>query len=400
MLNDEVSAHFAEDVLSNRHTLEKLIEAEPTLKDRILSFFKGASEDYKSVPRLSGAARSYYKTYKKLFDEFSARNAQNNSTDNAHLSAVSAKKAQKKPLTSTNEENVQVAEEMRFALSYDSAIDQIDNGTFDSERNTHLRVLEHTPQIYIDKAGAADREIVMSWDIAYLAMRKSGDISGNYHGLGAEIMKALPHALEDPLYIVKQKNGRIAAVTKIVVKSKRAVFASIELETYQTTIQEGETEAKKYNLVVTVTDAKPNYLKNTIFSGEIVHNKNSEDPAHFILRLKSLEKAVPTYDPAGSSNSSITDNAPKSNTFEENSSEKFSGERFALSDSGAERVTVSKGALQKQKANYTSDKVYSKKDVVAADLVKSFDVVMPHNKFVNATIYKIQREFPSELPIF
>lgn len=81
ILNDEVSAHFAEEVLSNRHTLEKLIEAEPSLKDKILSFFKGASEDYKSVPKLSKAARSYYKTYKKLFDEFAERNFQNNATE-------------------------------------------------------------------------------------------------------------------------------------------------------------------------------------------------------------------------------------------------------------------------------------------------------------------------------
>lgn len=81
ILNDEVSAHFAEDILSNRHTLEKLIEAEPTLKEKILSFFKGASEDYKSVPKLSKAARQYYKTYKKLFDEFAERNFQNNATE-------------------------------------------------------------------------------------------------------------------------------------------------------------------------------------------------------------------------------------------------------------------------------------------------------------------------------
>ena len=78
---DETNAYFAEEVLSNRHTLEKLIEAEPTLKEKILSFFKGASEDYKSVPKLSKAARQYYKTYKKLFDEFAERNFQNNATE-------------------------------------------------------------------------------------------------------------------------------------------------------------------------------------------------------------------------------------------------------------------------------------------------------------------------------
>ena len=81
ILADEVAAHYAEEILSNKHTLERLVEAEPSLKDKILSFFKGASEDYKSVPKLSKAARSYYKTYKKLFDEFAERNFQNNATE-------------------------------------------------------------------------------------------------------------------------------------------------------------------------------------------------------------------------------------------------------------------------------------------------------------------------------
>ncbi len=78
---DETNAYYAEEILSNRHTLERLVEAEPSLKDKILSFFKGASEDYKSVPKLSKAARQYYKTYKKLFDEFAERNFQNNATE-------------------------------------------------------------------------------------------------------------------------------------------------------------------------------------------------------------------------------------------------------------------------------------------------------------------------------
>lgn len=40
-----------------------------------------------------------------------------------------------------------------------------------------------------------------------------------------------------------------------------------------------------------------------------------EDPANFILRLKSLEKAVPTYDLAESSNDIILENSGKINTF-------------------------------------------------------------------------------------
>ena len=166
-----------------------------------------------------------------------------------------------------------------------TAADKSGTETVDTAKNTHLKVLDHTPKIYIDKAGANDREIVMSRDVAYLAMNKGGTLSGNYHGLGAEIMKVLPTALEDPLYIVKQKNGRIAAVTEIVV-----------------------------------TDTKPNYLQNTILGGEIVYNKNNEDPAHFILRLKSLEKAVPTYDLTRSSNSSISHSNQKINPSGEKNS--------------------------------------------------------------------------------
>lgn len=218
----------------------------------------------------------------------------------------------------------------RFALAFDEAIDQLENDALDTKINTHLLVLDHTPQLYIDKAGAINREIVMAWDIAYLAMKKEGTEQGNYHGLGAAVMKALPRALEDPLYIVKQKSGRIAAVTKIVVKGKRAVFASIELEAYKSTVQDGEPKDGTYNLVLTVTDAKPNYLQNTIFDGDIVYNKNEEDPAHFILRLKSLKKAAPTHDLAESSNSSVPHPDEKVNRESQNSSGNSSNRRNAL----------------------------------------------------------------------
>ncbi len=204
-------------------------------------------------------------------------------------------------------------------ISYEIALEQIDDETFDVQANTHLTLLDSTPQIYIEKAGAGNREILMKWDIAYLAMKKSGTIPGNYHGLGLDVMKMLPNALEDPLYIIKQKNGRIAAITKIVVKGKRAVFASIELEAFQTIKQNGITKAENYNIILTVTDAKPNYLQNTIFDGDVVYNKNNEEPAHFILRLKSLNKALPTYDRASSSIDSIPENSGNVNTNERKS---------------------------------------------------------------------------------
>lgn len=201
---------------------------------------------------------------------------------------------------------------VKYDLQYNDAINQLAKNELDRSKNTHLKLLDHTPQLYIDKVGAKDLKIIMGWDIAYLAMNKSGDLDGNYHGLGPEVMKDIPRALQDPLYIVKQDNGRIAAVTELVVKGNRSTVAVIELDAFKSTTQDGSSESDNYNLIVTVMDAKPNYLQNTILNGDIVYNKNEEDPANFILRLKSLTKATSNDDLARSSVNSIPQNSEKS----------------------------------------------------------------------------------------
>ena len=61
-------------------------------------------------------------------------------------------------------------------------------------------------------------------------------------------------------------------------------------------------------------DAQPNYLNNTVFSGDVVYNKNKEDPTHFILRLKLLNKAMPTYDLVESSKDRVPHTDEKVNT--------------------------------------------------------------------------------------
>lgn len=74
VIRDEMNAHYIEGQLKNKNLLEALLSDEPTLKDKILSFFKGASTDYAGNAELSGAAKRLFKRYKKLFDSFSAQN--------------------------------------------------------------------------------------------------------------------------------------------------------------------------------------------------------------------------------------------------------------------------------------------------------------------------------------
>lgn len=67
---DEINAHFAEGQLTNKKLLQRLTEDAPTLKQRILAFFKKSAAAYSEDERLTGAAKKLYKQYKKLFDSF------------------------------------------------------------------------------------------------------------------------------------------------------------------------------------------------------------------------------------------------------------------------------------------------------------------------------------------
>lgn len=80
-VSDEINAHFAEQTLSNKNILERLVAKKPTVKEKILKFFKKSSVDYSEDAKLTGAAKKLFKQYQKLFNDFSARNQGNNATE-------------------------------------------------------------------------------------------------------------------------------------------------------------------------------------------------------------------------------------------------------------------------------------------------------------------------------
>lgn len=80
-VSDEINAHFAEQTLANKNVLERLVAKKPTLKEKILNFFKKSSVDYSEDAKLTGAAKKLFKQYQKLFNDFSARNKGTNATE-------------------------------------------------------------------------------------------------------------------------------------------------------------------------------------------------------------------------------------------------------------------------------------------------------------------------------
>ena len=96
-ISDEINAHFAEQTLSNKNILERLVQKKQTLKDKILGFFRKARTDYQSDKKLTGAAARLYRQYKKLFDEFSARNQRYLGVENASEQAGTTQMQQALP---------------------------------------------------------------------------------------------------------------------------------------------------------------------------------------------------------------------------------------------------------------------------------------------------------------
>ena len=106
-LSEELAVHHAEDVLGNRENLARLLRDEPTIGDKILSFFDLAKTEYRGNERLSRAAGRLYRHFEAALAEFSAENRGN-------LAAET--------VTSTNGEHMQVSEDgRRYAFAGEKA---------------------------------------------------------------------------------------------------------------------------------------------------------------------------------------------------------------------------------------------------------------------------------------
>lgn len=72
---EEVAAAYAEEVFNNPGVWDYILSEEPSLKDRVIAFFKGAPKRYSFAPEMDAAAKKWIQEYKKLFDQVAARNA-------------------------------------------------------------------------------------------------------------------------------------------------------------------------------------------------------------------------------------------------------------------------------------------------------------------------------------
>lgn len=125
----------------------------------------------------------------------------------------------------------------------------------------YILVSETTPQIILDKVeGAPNHKIIIRFDAAYLSMRSSGALPGNYHGYGKNFANTLMEILSDPDAIIQHGNGRINLFGRIQSGNGAQNLVSVELNV----IKDIDRKNRPYNLVVTVFPAKENYIRNLI----------------------------------------------------------------------------------------------------------------------------------------
>ncbi|MGN1473151.1 MAG: hypothetical protein ACI4WZ_03675 [Eubacteriales bacterium] len=78
-LLDEINSAYAEEMAETDSFWEYLLSDEPTIKEKVLSFFGNSAQKYSFEEGLSREARKYMTMYRKMFNRFSEINRGNNS---------------------------------------------------------------------------------------------------------------------------------------------------------------------------------------------------------------------------------------------------------------------------------------------------------------------------------
>ena len=160
-------------------------------------------------------------------------------------------------------------------MSFGEQVAGIENGLISRQEKPFTNVRSSTPEVLIQKAGADQLPIIMSFESAFLSARAEGSQPGHYHKLGAELMGQIPVAMEKPFILIRQKNGRIAEVLDLKDQKGQNIFLSIELSA----IKDVDGKNSAYNLIITAFGADESYIERQLNKeGNIVlENKLSGD---------------------------------------------------------------------------------------------------------------------------
>lgn len=344
-VSDEINAHFAEQTLSNRNILERLVQKKQTLKEKILGFFKKARTDYQSDEKLTGAAARLYRQYKKLFDEFSARNQRYLGVENvsaeAEVQAGNSRFALSEAFerlgkyTDSEIASIEATKHFRVARSYSDVRQFIaDAQNENTQKRLFLgKVTPETAAKIFQETGinAEGKGIALSGDdVRHIFARHGVNGSALHQGdiaVTQENFENIIETLIDPdsvsrtdqngtrgILFQKEIGGRVTAITLVSEKKK-----ALTLKSAWITKSGGRTPSASADTLAGTSET--NGRSST-------KRKQATSPSSNAEALNSTSETLPRIKPV--STDSISQNAKNVN------SESQKGKKFALPDTDSD----------------------------------------------------------------
>lgn len=313
-VSDEINAHFAEQTLANKNILERLATKKPSLKQKILAFFKGAKSDYQGDAKLTGAAARLYKQYKKLFDEFAAKNQQRNAVETGTSTTSYALSDSLRTLSAYSDAEITSIErnaDFSVARSYEDIRGFIDNvEKFDRDKSLFLgKIGDKNAAKILTETGVdvKGKSIVLnSSNLRHIfnnhgnaaSEALSGQIAVTKNNIESVIETLVePDSVERSdengkvgIMFKKNINGRVMAITILSEKKKALTLKSAWI------IKNKQHISPTDNASALPSTSKTGKSMNTVYSNSIsettekVNPKKPKTTKKFALSLESIEE--------------------------------------------------------------------------------------------------------------
>ena len=339
-VSDEINAHFAEQTLANKNILERLAIKKPSLKQKILAFFKGAKSDYQGDAKLTGAAARLYKQYKKLFDEFAAKNQQRNAVETGTSTTSYALSDSLRTLSAYSDAEITSIErnaDFSVARSYEDVRDFIDN----------VEKFDRDKSLFLGKIGDKNAAKILT--------ETGVDVKGKSLVLNSSNLR---HIFNNHGNAASEALSGQIAVTKNNIES--VIETLVEPDSVERSDENGKVGImfkKNINgrvMAITILSEKKKAL--TLKSAWIIKNKQHISPTDNASALPSTSKT-------GKSMNTVYSNSISETTEKVNPKTAKTTKKFALPDSAAENYQKLIGELNNENHLGTQERAFSSTEI-------------------------------------
>ena len=240
IVNEEITTAYIEDVLGDANAWEYILGEDPSLSERVLSFFRKAARDYSADEKLSAEARKLLRTYKKLFADLSAQNQGNNalelSRQDERGKAPSAEvKAQRRALPDSigaysdeERKSIEARKDNITARSYDDVLEFFEYSISDKSnegKTMFVGKISSKTAAKIHKAtglNAFNKSIALnSHDLRHM-MKEHGDADSeamrNQEAITADNFEYVIETIADPDEVTSEKDEKSGVLSLIFKK--------------------------------------------------------------------------------------------------------------------------------------------------------------------------------------